>query len=234
MMDGSRGRPSPPTVPRLHVITDDGILERADLLDLAARLVVAGGPGLALHLRGPRTSGARLWELASALVPMAGESGAILLVNDRIDVALAARAQGVHLGGRSLPLTEVRRILPPGMCVGVSTHAPGEAAVAARDGADFAFVGTVWEAPSHSGRAAAGPEVVLAAVRAVPALPILAIGGVTEERVTVAREAGAYGVAVIRGVWATGDPVDAMMRYLQVLDRSEMRTEVTDLGARRP
>ncbi len=226
------GRAARAELPRLHVVTDDRILRRADVLEAAARIVRTGGRGLALHVRGPRTDGARLYEIASALVAVAGEAGALLLVNDRADVALVARAHGVHLGGRSLPVAEARRILGPGPWVGASAHEPGEAALAAHEGADFAFVGTIWESESHPGRTGGGRPLLRAAVLAAPMLPLLAIGGVTEERAGQARAAGAHGVAVIRGVWEAGDPAAAVKRYLEVLDRTTAEETVTDLGAR--
>lgn len=212
-------------MPRLHVVTDDRIVERGDLIRTARAVLEAGGPDLVLHLRGPGATGARLYEIACALVPVAAAAaGALLLVNDRVDVALVAGAHGAHLGRRSLGVAPARRILGEGARVGVSTHGPDEAARAAREGADFAFVGTVYPTPTHPGRPGGGAEVVRAAAGAAPGLPLLAIGGVGPERVGEMLEAGAHGVAVIRGVWEAGDPVDRVKGYLEALDGLAGRT----------
>jgi thiamine-phosphate pyrophosphorylase len=204
-------------LPRLHLITDDQVLARGDVVTVASRMLEAGGAGVALHVRGPLTPAARLHEIA--LVPCAQSCGASLLVNDRVDVVLTTGAHGVHLGRLSLPVVEARRILGAEAWVGVSTHRPEEAAQAAREGADFAFVGTVYQTPTHPGLPGRGPEAVWEAVAAAPSLPILAIGGVTLDRVGAMLDAGAYGVAVIRGVWLERDPGEAVKRYLEVLHK---------------
>src|SRR5262249_58174695 len=114
--------------------------------------------------------------LAERLRELTARASALLLVNDRVDVAVAVGADGVHLGGGSLPADVARRLLPPGALVGVSTHAPAEAASAM---ADFVFYGPVYATPS---KAAFGPPQGLAALRQAAAaarVPLLAIGGVT-------------------------------------------------------
>lgn len=208
-------------LPRLHVVTDDETLSRAGWVRTARAVLEAGAERLALHLRGPGASGARLYELTRALLPGAVEVGALLLVNDRVDVALAAGADGAHLGRRSLGIASTRRILGDESWIGVSTHAPDEVAGAAGEGADFVFVGTVYPTPSHPGRRGGGAEAVRAAARVAEGVPVMAIGGVALDRVAEVLEAGAHGIAVIRGVWDAGDPVDAVMRYLEVLARTE-------------
>ncbi len=207
-------------LPRLHVVTDDDILRRPDFVRTAAALLRAGAGSLALHLRGPAASGARLYELARTLVPAAADAGALLLVNDRVDVALATAAHGAHLGGRSLGVAPTRRILGDQAHIGASAHGPEEVDAAVREGADFVFLGTVYETPSHPHRVAGGAEAVRMAVGVADDVPVVAIGGVTVDRVTEVMAAGAHGVAVIRGVWDAGDPVDAAMEYLEVLART--------------
>jgi thiamine-phosphate diphosphorylase len=204
-------------IPRLHVVTDDEVLAASDFPGIAGALLSAGTADLAVHVRGPGTGGGRLLALASELRDGAARSGAWLVVNDRADVALAAAVRAVHLGRRSLPVSEVRRILGHGARLGVSTHTPEEAAQAARDGADWIFAGTTYATPSHPGRKGCGPEGVRRAVAAAEGVPVVAIGGVDVGRVAEILAAGAHGVAVVRGVWGAADPVAALKRYVEAL-----------------
>src|SRR5438094_830671 len=126
-------------------------------------------------------------------------------------LALADGADGVQLGTGSMPVDVARRLLPAGTLIGVSTHAPGEASA----GADFALFGPVWATPSKTG--AQGEDRLREAVRAA-AIPVLAIGGVTAERIAAARAAGAAGVAVIRAILAAPDPRTATRALLAALD----------------
>lgn len=207
-------------VPRLHLVTDDGVLESADFARVAGSLLDAvsvGGADVAVHVRGPHTSGRRLYEIASSLVERARAAGALLVVNDRVDVALAVGLSAVHLGRRSLPVAEARRLLGGGARVGVSTHAVDEAAPAAAEGAHWIFTGTIYATPSHPDREGCGPEGLKPVVAAAPGTPVLAIGGVTPERVAEVLAAGAHGVAVVRGVWRAPDPAMAARAYLEAL-----------------
>lgn len=204
------------SAPALHIVTDDAVLARPDFVPTAARLLEIGGPATALHVRGPSTHAGALFGLVGSLTEVARASGALLVVNDRIDVALAAGAGGVQLGRRSLPLASARAVLRDDMEVGVSTHTDGEAAEAAAGGADWIFAGTIYPSESHPGLAGRGSEAIAGAVRA-SAVPVLAIGGVTPERVAELRGAGAHGVAVIRGIWEAASPDEALSRYLQAL-----------------
>jgi thiamine-phosphate diphosphorylase len=207
-------------VPRLHLVTDDEVLGSADFPRVAGALLDAGsvgGAGVALHVRGPRASGRRLYEIVSSLAEGARAAGALLVVNDRVDIALAADLPAVQLGRRSLPVAEARRLLGPGARIGLSTHAADEAARAAAEGADWIFAGTIYATPSHPGRAGCGPEGLPPVVAAAVGTPVLAIGGVTPTRVAEVLAAGAHGVAVVRGVWRARDPAVAARAYLEAL-----------------
>lgn len=201
------------TLPRLHVVTNDKVLAAPGFRETATALIRAHGTGLALHLRSPEGRVRRLLEETEALAGPARDAGALLMVNDRPDVALAV-GTGVQLGRRSIPVQAARSILGDEAVIGYSAHGAPEAASAVRNGADYVLIGTIWSTPSHPGREGAGPERVRATV-AVSGGPVLAVGGVTPERARVAREAGAWGVAVIRGVWDAADPVAAAAEYLQ-------------------
>lgn len=209
------------TLPRLHLVTDDAVLSDAAFPVRAAAAMAAGGAGVALHLRGPATPGGVLLERARAVRAAVEDAGALLVVNDRVDVALLADAHGVHLGARSLPVEAARSLLPPGTGVGVSVHGADEARAAETLGPDWAFVGTIYPTPSHPGRPGSGPEGVRRAVEACPAVPLLAIGGVTPERVAPVLGAGVWGVAVLRGVWDAPDPAAAVDAYRKALEGVE-------------
>src|SRR5262249_11229792 len=132
--------------------------------------------------------------------------GAALLVNDRIDVALACQADGVHLPGNSFALRDARALLGAQRLIGVSTHSPAEVASAAAASADFAVFGPIYDTPSKRAYGAPLGLTALAAARAAASLPLLAIGGIDADRVDAVRRAGADGVAVIRAVLAAEDP----------------------------
>jgi thiamine-phosphate pyrophosphorylase len=222
----------------LHLVAADEVLDRPDFAELAAALLELGRRNLALHLRAHGRPGGALWTLAGRVAPAARAAGTLLVLNDRVDIALALAAApaagapaapagargralahwlpGVQLGARSLPVAAVRRVLPQGMPVGVSVHDVAEAAGAAGAGADWLLLGTIYATPSHPGRPGAGPALVRT-VAAVTALPLIAIGGLTPERVGPVVGAGAHGVAVLRGVWSAPDPRAAIMHYLEAL-----------------
>ena len=207
----------PGALPPLHVVTDDEVLSRPGFVELACALLRAGGSALALHVRGPRTPGGPLLLVARSLREAARMAGAWLVVNDRVDVALAAGAEGVHLGERSLPVATARRLVGAATRIGASVHSAPAGAEAVRQGADWIFAGTIYTTPSHPGREPRGPGFVAEVAAAAGGVPVLAIGGVTPERVADVAASGAAGVAVIRGVWDAADPLDAARGYLEEL-----------------
>jgi thiamine-phosphate pyrophosphorylase len=204
MMRGER-------IPPLHVVTDYQVVARGDFLDRARWILQAGGAEVAFHLRAPRASGRRTYDLAASLGPMAAD--ALLIVNDRVDVALAADADGAHVGARGIGAADARRLLGPNRLLGASVHAVDEARDAMRGGADYVLAGTIWDTPSHPERR--GTRIGLIREIAALGIPTIAIGGVTPARAAEARDAGAAGVAVIRGVWDAADPAAAVNEYLR-------------------
>jgi thiamine-phosphate diphosphorylase len=202
--------------PALHLVTDDGVLAGPGFALRAAELLENGGARLALHLRGPATPAARLYELARGLAPTASRSGAWLLVNDRADIAAAAGASGVQLGARSMDAATVRRLLGADARIGVSVHGPREARAAAEGGADFLVAGTLFATASHPGRAGQGTAWLGDLAALGP--PVVGIGGITPGRVPEVLAAGATGVAVVRGVWAAGSAGAAARAYLRMLE----------------
>lgn len=198
-------------LPLVHLITDRRLVP-----DLPARLALAlagAPPGLvAVHLREKDLPGGALLALARALLPVVRRHRQALVVNDRLDVALAAGADGVHLPAAGLPPEAARARLGPAALVGVSCHGAGDVRRARAGGASFATFSPVWDTPS---KRAYGPPVGLAALAEAAALglPLVALGGVTAANAAEARAAGAAGVAVIRA-WLEGPDPAAAVRAL--------------------
>jgi thiamine-phosphate pyrophosphorylase len=198
-------------LPVVHLVTDGTLVP-----DLAAHLdaLLHGlAPGrVAVHLREKALGAGALLALGVALAGVCRRHRQLLLVNQRLDVALACGADGVHLPASAVGPAEARRLLGPGALVGVSCHRPEEVARALAGGADYASFGPVWATPS---KARYGAPVGLEALREASrlGLPLLALGGVAPELAPLAFEAGASGVAVIRA-WLTGSDPAAALRTL--------------------
>ncbi|UCC81475.1 MAG: thiamine phosphate synthase [Gemmatimonadota bacterium] len=212
--DGGRAVRLSRRLPRLFLVTNDDVVEDSAFVERAASALVAGGRDCALQLRAHRATGGRLFQLARQLKAAAESAGATLWLNDRIDVALAAHADGVQLGTRSLKVALARRLLGSSYWIGASVHSPAEAREGLARGADVAVLGNVYATASHPGR----PPLGLEALRqAAVSRPIVAIGGITPERVAEVIGRGAWGVAVLSGVWQVLDTAEAVRRYRQAL-----------------
>jgi thiamine-phosphate pyrophosphorylase len=191
----------------LYVVTDRHQTAERDLVEIVAA-AARGGAG-AIQLREKDLSARDLYALGARLQVALSPYGVPLLINDRLDVALALDAAGVHLAGHSLPTAVARRVLGTGKLLGVSTHSVEEARQAAAEGADFIVFGPVFTTPS---KVAYGPpqglQHLTTVVRAVR-IPVLAIGGIDSVNLPQVVQAGAYGVAMIRAVLAAPDPYQA-------------------------
>lgn len=202
------------------MITDEG-LGGGRTHEQQARDALAGGAGV-IQLRDKMASSRRLYEAAAAIREMTRAAGALLIVNDRLDIALAAGADGLHVGPDDLPVEVARRLLRPGMILGASAGTVKEAIEAERAGADYLGVGAVYEA--RGSKADAGPPVGPGRVREVRAavqIPIVGIGGVKAENAAPVIAAGADGVAVITGVVAASDIRAAAERYVMIIDEAK-------------
>lgn len=208
---------TPGELPRVHVVTDDSTLARDDFPQVAEAVMEAGAGRIALHVRGPHTAGRVVYDIVDRLHPVADGAGSLLVVNDRVDVALALDVRAVHLGTRSLGPGLVRRLLGQDGRIGCSTHGADAVTEAASAGADWVFLGNVFATASHPDREGLGLEVLEEAMTAVQRVPLLAIGGVDVDRVAEVRARGAHGVAVLGGVWGAASPVDAVTDYISAL-----------------
>ena len=193
------------------VITDRACGGR-DLIEVV-RSALRGGAG-AIQLRSKAESTREMVELGRALKVETDAAGALLLVNDRVDVALVIGADGAHVGDDDLPLDAARSIVPRGFFLGRSVDTAEEARTAEREGADYVGAGPLQATPS---KLDAAPAIGLAGIRAIAAatsLPVIAIGGVDERNAGGAAAAGAAGVAVIRAVMQAEDPEPAVRGLL--------------------
>ena len=175
---------------------------------------VAGGVNL-VQLREKDLPGRPLLNLATELRAVISSS-ALLLINERADVAAAARADGVQLGEEALPTKEARKILGPEALIGRSVHSEQGALMAEAEGADFLLVGTMYATSSHPGHEPAGPELIRR-IAASCSLPLMGIGGITEANLGPVLEAGAQGVAVISSILAAPDPEQAARGLRQAM-----------------
>lgn len=197
---------------RVYLITDRRQAPGGDILR-AVEGALDGGIR-AVQLREKDLTGKELYLLADRMRELTARHGARLLVNDRVDVALAVGADGVHLGGASMPASAARTLLGEVALIGCSTHSEAELREAVTQGADFATFGPVYPTPS---KAAYGPPVgvpALAGACGRSAIPVFALGGIKAENTGEAIGAGAFGIALISGVVAATDPRGAAMDLL--------------------
>jgi thiamine-phosphate pyrophosphorylase len=199
-----------PGIWRLYVITDERVGRGRSHLQIAEAAIRGGAD--AIQLRDKEASGGRLFSVALGLRRLTREAKIPFIVNDRLDVAMAVDADGVHVGQDDLPASVARRILGPGKILGVSAETVEEALAAQKDGADYLGVGPVFEARGTKSDAGAplGIELI-ARIRKGCSLPIVAIGGINAENARSVREAGADAVAVISAIASADDIAQAAM-----------------------
>jgi len=205
-------------VPVVHAVTTDEIVSRPDFIDTACAIMRALGARGALHLRATRLAGGKFQTLAEGLAAAQGLTGAWLIVNDRIDVALAAGARGAQLTSRSLATIDARRIAPA-LAIGASVHDLDESRLAIASGADWLVAGQLLRARSGATTGEAGAPWVSALARST-SVPIIAIGGVLVEHASRLRGMGVHGVAVIRGIWDASNAEQAASDYLSAYDHA--------------
>jgi len=198
----------------LYVILDRGAAGDRNLASLL-EAVLEGGCRV-VQLREKTMPLGDLYPVARALRKRCREAGCLFIVNDRVDLALAVEADGVHVGQDDLPAREARRLLSPGMILGVSTHDENQARLARDDGADYVAVGSMFPTGSKAGFRLVGPDLVRR-VRPEIRVPLVAIGGVTTDNVAEVIRAGADAVAVISAVCAAPDPAAAARAFLEAI-----------------
>ena len=190
-------------------------------LTLAAHFFDGGAT--VVQLRAKHLASGPLLELADALVARGRPYGARVIVNDRVDVAVLSKAAGAHVGQDDLVPADARAQLGPGAILGVSTHDAAQFARALQATATYIAVGPIFGTRTKdTGYAPVGLDLVRAARRLAPAIPIVAIGGITLETAPSVLDAGATAVAVIGDLLASGDPAARTRAYLQTLARDRL------------
>jgi thiamine-phosphate pyrophosphorylase len=204
---------------RLHVLTDSKASRGRSHLQVA-EAAIAGGADV-LQLRDKEAPSGRLYLEALQLRKLTRDAKVPFIVNDRLDIALAVDADGVHVGQADLPASVVRKIMGPGKILGVSVATVEEAIRAEKDGADYLGVGPVFEARGTK------PDTVeplgvdcIARIRRRCRLPIVAIGGIHADNARKVREAGADGVAVISAIVSADDISSATGRLKRILEEA--------------
>jgi thiamine-phosphate pyrophosphorylase len=200
-------------LPRVHAVTDPAVLHLPDLGVRAAALA-SGGSAVALHARDRAAPTNILAAVAARFMALASPPEAAVFVSARPDVAAAVRAHGVQLSATDLAPADARRLLPEGW-IGRSVHRVEEARAAMDEGADYLIAGPVYPTATHPGHPGFGPALITACAAVGP--PVLAIGGITADRLDQLRDAGAYGVAAIRGLWLSDEPARTVAEWLQAL-----------------
>jgi thiamine-phosphate diphosphorylase len=205
-------------IPVVHAVTDDLIVSRPGFLNRARAVMGALRERGAVHLRSRGHSAARLYELAQALSAMQERTGAWLVVNDRVDIALAVTARAVQLTSRSMTVADARAAARAiALDIGASVHTVDEAIAADRAGASWVVAGNVFTTASHPDAGPRGGALIEGVSRAIET-PCIAIGGIKPQHVSAMRAAGAWGVAAITGIWGADDAEQAATDYLSSYD----------------
>jgi thiamine-phosphate pyrophosphorylase len=204
----------------LYLITDR---KRSGERDLAVAVEEALKGGVkAVQLREKDLSSRELYELAYELRKLTARYGARLIINDRLDVALAVDADGAHLGNSSLPIHRARKVLGEKRLIGVSCHNHVSAIAAQETGADFITYGPVFYTPS---KAVYGQPVGIASLEEVTGLlqiPVFALGGINSANAHEAVSAGAHGIALVSAVLAAENPREEARALLSLLPPDEL------------
>jgi thiamine-phosphate pyrophosphorylase len=219
--------------PRLNAIVDVETAARAGWRPIDLAQAFLDGGARFLQLRAKTASGAGFLEMAVAIAARAHDAGAVLVVNDRADIARLAGADGVHVGQDDLAPRAVRSIVGAAAIVGLSTHTLEQLGAAVDEPVSYVAAGPVFgTATKATGSEAIGLAMVRDASRRAAArgLPLVAIGGITLERAVSVIEAGAASVAVISDLLATGDPEKRTRDFLNRIDQAVSRDRFRNAG----
>ena len=205
---------------RLHVLTDTVLQSRFTHQELT-RLAIAGGADT-IQFRQKQGSTGEMIEVARNMKRLCAEAGVTFIVNDRLDVAVAAEADGVHLGQEDFPIPMGREILGKDRIIGGSAATLEEARKCLSDGADYVGFGPVYPTSSKDDAGpVSGIEILKQVVEAI-SVPIIAIGGISTENTSEVLSAGAHGIAVISAVCCQENPQQATSALYQALQKATL------------
>ncbi len=205
----------------LYLITDRHRTGGRQLTEVVRRSLEGGVR--AVQLREKDLSSDELYRLALEMRRLTSDFNAPLIINDRLDIALAIEADGVHIGVNSLPVAVVRRVLGQGKVIGYSAHAIDEALRAQADGADFVTFGPLYPTPSKAAYGEPCGVSKLAAAASALEIPVIALGGISLANITEALSASIQGVAVISAILAAADPRVAAASMLKKIEEYAQR-----------
>lgn len=205
---------SPLPLPRLCLVTDSSVRLSMPIEEVLAD-AMSGGVGM-VQIREKAMSPADLYRLAEKLGPLT-RGKALLIINDRVDVALALGADGVHLPAHSLPTCVVKKLGGARLLVGRSVHSVEEAVAAEKEDVDYLVLGTIYGTASHPGREGSGPGLIESVKERVQ-VPVYAIGGIDASNAGEVMRAGADGIAVIRSILTADDPSAAARELVNIIE----------------
>jgi thiamine-phosphate pyrophosphorylase len=205
---------------KLHILTDTVLQSRFSHMEIT-RLAIAGGADT-IQYRQKSGSTREMIEIARNMKRLCSEAGVTFIVNDRLDVAIAAEADGVHLGQDDFPIPTARELLGEGRIIGGSAATVDEARKCLSEGADYVGFGPVYPTSSKDDAGpVSGIDILKQVVEIIP-LPIIAIGGVGAENIPDVMRAGAHGIAVISAVCCQDDPEEATRALYQALNKGTL------------
>jgi len=198
----------------LYLVTDRDLLDGRNLVN-EVKKAVQGGVTM-VQLREKQTGSREFFQLAAAMKQELAGSGVPLIINDRLDIALASEADGLHIGQDDLPLQVVMQLMPVGSIIGVSVNTPGEARAASECGASYLGVGPVFYTPTKEDASAPIGLQGLGNIKKLTNIPLVAIGGVNENNLTAIKKAGADGAAVVSALMGNPDIEAAARRMIGI------------------
>lgn len=204
----------------LYLVTDENSMEQRDFLETVEK-ALAGGVTL-VQLREKECSSREFYLRGKELHQLTKAYNVPLIINDRIDLALAIGAEGVHLGQKDLPVSVARKLAGDDMIIGVSAATLEEAVAAEKQGADYLGVGALYPTGTKTDTRPVSCETLEEIVRTV-SIPVVAIGGITRERLQEVLDSGVHGVAVVSAILKADSPEESAIEFKQIIHQRKER-----------